>query len=1191
MDNENSPTAHTRCIGGPDVGWERWSLPVGNGYFGANVFGRYDSERIQITEKTLQNPPTLHKDGVTYFVGGLNSFSETYIDFGHKNVEGYRRYLDIETAIAGVEYNSEGVHYTREYFASYPHKLLVIRLDADKGGRLSFTLRPTIPYKQSYCGFKGDGVSKRGEVTSYVKNGIGIAELSGSLNYYGIDFIGIYRVYTDGGKTEALTAEHTYVDKDGTEITDLNGVIRVSGAKSAYITVAIATDYELSSDIFTRGENEKPTMLTSLSDAKRKVDTCYEKLDADTAGMSFDEAYEYIRTTHVLDYSELFGRVGLDLGVDLEDTKLTTDALLSKYNAGEHSRYLETLIFQYGRYLLIASSRKGALPANLQGSWNTYNVPPWACGYWHNVNVQMNYWPAFSTNLTETFEAYDDYNAAYMEQAKKHADAVVREHDPEVYGKDGGNGWVIGTDGYQLRITSDRSAGNLGFTTQLFWEYYLYTQDKRVLRRAYELLVDAARYITKCVEEDEDGNYLVSCCDSPEMHVNGVWYKTKGTAYAQSFAYMNNYNALLAARELGIDLEDEELINTPEYSILKTVLSQIDKYDPIIVGLSGQIKEFREEDYYCSIGDEYHHRHTSQILGLYPGNLINETTPAWLDAAKVSLNERGDSGTGWGIALKLNLRARIKDGNRSHLLLSKLINETVMQNLWTLCPPFQIDANFGATAGISEMLLQSHEGYISPLAAIPSDWKNGSFTGLVSRGNFEISAEWEGGLAKLFTLRSRSGGRASVYYPSITGASVTDENGKRVSFTVVDKDLISFDTVIGKSYLISGFRAAIRPEAVKDLLCIKNPGRVKLCWSNSENAVSYNIYKANESSPAYTPIGNVRATEFEYADSGSESGMRKTFAVTAVSEDGTESERALCYRNPRVVTRYGTVPAEYSDMPFALFIKTGENYCYKGSFDTYKEAFTAADESVLISNSSDSALIYMLRNAKFSLNADKARTEPGKRAASITLDLASRTLVLDSTLFEIDTAYEGGLGITVRNGKILTDKGSVVSVYSSGKSSAESDRSIDIFFENVIFGRERYSDETVPIFSLAEGTEKNRLSVNIDLTDCAVDYLSTFETKKVTLFDLAGKCDGGIVNVKIRGGRIELQSFDRLPVFNGSSDSRIIFVKNDKGERTSFRLTDAERPELTFLTDDGEVKLTFVKSHRVHHTLYRHYVL
>lgn len=243
--NENSPSAHTRLPFEPDIGWERWSITIGNGYFGANVFGRTVTERIQITEKTMQNPPTFFKDEIPFFVGGLNSFSETYIDIGHTNVSDYKRYLDLKNAISGVEYTCNDIRYTREYFVSYPNKALVIRLDADKTRALSFTLRPTIPYKQSFGGYEGDGVKKTGTVTSSVKNGIGYIELSGALEYYGIDFLGIYEVYTNGGTVEVSSAKHTYTDNDGSVITEDIGTIRVTNADSAYIIATFGTDYEL----------------------------------------------------------------------------------------------------------------------------------------------------------------------------------------------------------------------------------------------------------------------------------------------------------------------------------------------------------------------------------------------------------------------------------------------------------------------------------------------------------------------------------------------------------------------------------------------------------------------------------------------------------------------------------------------------------------------------------------------------------------------------------------------------------------------------------------------------------------------------------------------------------------------------------------------------------------------------------
>ena len=608
--------------------------------------------------------------------------------------------------------------------------------------------------------------------------------------------------------------------------------------------------------------------------------------------MPISEAYYLLKERHLHDYREIFGRVSFDLGFDEADFALTTDELLDRYKNGVYSKYLEALYFQYGRYLLIASSRQGALPANLQGVWNRYNKSPWSSGYWHNVNVQMNYWPAFSTNIAETFLSYVDYNRAYMKSAEQGADEIIEKYNPQALGRDGGNGWCIGTGGFVNKVDSSSSIGNLGFTTQLFFEYYEYTRDKKILKEVvYPVLVSAARFITKAVKPDGDGHYLTIYTDSPEQFVDGVWYYTKGTTYAQSFAYQNNYNALLAARELGIDLEDTA---HEDYEILHTVMEQLDKYDPIIVGLSGQVKEFREEKYYGDLG-EYKHRHISQLVGLYPANVINGTTPAWLDAAEYSLNERGDEATGWGVAHRLNLWARVKNGERAHDLLRQLLKNNTATNLWDLHPPFQIDGNLGGAAGISEMLLQSHAGYIEPLAAIPASWDNGSYSGLVARGNFEVSAAWEGGVATSFKIKSNVGGRVSVKYNGIATSVLFDEHGDPVEYTA-SSDIITFDTVAGETYLIYGFTTANTLPAVRGLLIDTSPSGSHLTWQTVPEATSYNLYIARDSAQDYTLIANVKETSYkydEYTDT-----ERLTFAVTAVADGKNESKRALVYKNP-----------------------------------------------------------------------------------------------------------------------------------------------------------------------------------------------------------------------------------------------------------------------------------------------------
>ena len=881
-----------------DESWEKLSLPLGNGYVGANVFGRTETERIQISEKTIVNP---HWFAAPYGIckGGLNNFAETFIDFGHtgSGVSNYTRYLDLKTAISGVEYTYGGVNYSREYFTSYPDKALIIRLDADTDGALSFTLRPNVPFEQDYIDYEGDGLSKHGTVTSKVENGIGQIELSGKMDYYDVDFVGIYKVFTNGGEVTAGTCTNQYGETDGT--------IVVNGATSAYIVLTVGTDYVLSSEVFTSADKEKPTFDTDLDDARLVVEADMAAIENKISSLSFDDGYALLKNRHVDDHSSLFGRVTLDLDYNDLDYTLTTDELLSRYRSGTKSNYLEALLFQYGRYLLVASSREGALPAHLQGAWNTYHSPAWSSGYWHNVNVQMNYWPAFSTNLAETFTSYAAYNQAYMEAAKNHATETIKDFNPGKLGEDGGNGWVIGVAASPFFVNGDPAPGHLGFTTQMFWDYYAYTQDKEILEETvYPVLYSAAQFITKIVKEDENGNYLVEVCDSPEQYVDGVWYYTTGTTYAQTFAYLNNYNLLLAAKDLGINLNDSDVLSQEENAVLGTVLEQIDKYDPIIVGLSGQIKEFREELYYGNLG-EWQHRHMAHLSALLPGDLINSKTPAWLDAAKYVLTERGEAaGVGWARAYQECLWARAQEGNKAHELLGAFIKDHAADNLWDLYDAkynrgFQIEGNFGVTAATAEMLLQSNSGYIEPLAALPDAWSTGSYTGLVARGNFEVSAAWENGAVKSFNILSKSGGKASVCYPSITGAVVRDQDGKKVNYTVEGNNLISFDTEAGKTYVIYGLKAQTKLDAPGDFTYTRDGfGDFDFTWKAVSGAAKYNVYAAVESQPDYTLIGTTENTNFSYLPTEENLNARMTFAITAVAADSGESKRALCYYNP-----------------------------------------------------------------------------------------------------------------------------------------------------------------------------------------------------------------------------------------------------------------------------------------------------
>jgi alpha-L-fucosidase 2 len=745
----------------PATDWMTEALPIGNGVMGAMFFGGVDAERIQFNEESLWtgglgewadyrggNRPDAyrflpevrelldnnrfkeahalarreltgqikaeHADSVWEGFGAYQDFGSVHIDVARSgDVGNYRRQLALDSAIGSVSYSAGGVAYHREYFASYPHRVIAMRLTSNQQGGSDYCLRQESPHAGHQARFDN-----------------GVLTLFGKLQNNGMAYESRMLVDTDG------------------ELEWNAGELCVSAAGQLTLYLTAATDY--------------------LNQYPHYSGRDYSALNAQTIAAVRATDYDSLRREHIADFSALFSRVELDLGQEGLNS-LPTDQRLARYKTGASDNSLEALYFDYGRYLLISSSRPGSLPANLQGKWNDSTAPKWASDYHANINIQMIYWLAEVANLPEVHAPL----IAYIDSLRAPGRVTAQEFF-------NARGWNVHVANNIFGYTAPGWDLPWGFFPagaawygRHVWEHYDYSRDLDYLRETgYPILRETAEFWLDHLVADTGGHLSSSPSYSPEhgtisagayMDVEIVWDLFSST--------------LQAAQVLGIDDD-----------FTRQVAAARERLLPLQVGRWGQLQEWKED-----VDDpDSRHRHLSHLYALYPGEQVSLSgTPELAEAARVSLVARGDEGTGWSIGWKVNFWARLMEGDLAHQMVRRALQRAgkpgflqqyiglnmltgggVYANLLSTHPPFQLDGNMGTASGIAEMLLQSHGGIVRLLPALPAAWSEGAVRGLKVRGNAELSMAWAEGELSRAEVVSQTGGQFVFDYQ---GQRITKE--------------------------------------------------------------------------------------------------------------------------------------------------------------------------------------------------------------------------------------------------------------------------------------------------------------------------------------------------------------------------------------------------------------------------------